>query len=73
MDLKGDLVRVHISKTLYIFFDPKNQEGNRLQLIRDDGKGYRDFLWIEESESKNLRHALHSIETGDLTDEEKAS
>lgn len=62
-------MRVHISKSLYAFFD---NNGETVQLIRDDGKS-RDFMHIKKSELKDLRQAIQAIETGDLTEEERNS
>jgi hypothetical protein len=62
-------MRVFISKSLYIYFE---EDSKQLQLIRDDGE-IREWFFIDKGDSKDLRQALHAIETGDLTDEEKAS
>lgn len=66
-------MKVKVSEELRITgADPEGGARGEFYIVRKFGKEGQLFFTVKKSEIKGLREALHAIETGDLSDEEKA-
>lgn len=61
-------MRVKVSETLLIIAT----DWTNLKEVALVDKEFGVTLWLKFSELKELRQAIHAIETGDLSDEEKS-